>query len=78
MRWYDSVSNSLDLNLPSITHSVAIKHYDYTVWKIQTFTNTQILREIKVGEFTVSKQAILSHFKSLNFEFHEFLHFFEG
>jgi len=37
--------------------------------KYTLLTATQILREIKVCEFTVSKSAILSHLKALNFDF---------
>ena len=33
----------------------------YTVWKLQNFSVTQILREIKIGESKVSKSAILTH-----------------
>ena len=32
-----------------------------TVWKLQKFSVTQILREIKVGKSIVSKSAILTH-----------------
>ena len=47
----------------------------YTVWKLQNFSVTQILREIKVGEFRDSKSTILTHLVALNFDFYEFLHF---
>ena len=45
------------------------------MWKIQNFSATQILREIKVGESGASKIAILIHLEGLNFQFYEFLHF---
>ena len=38
-------------NFYSVTHKV--------VWKFQNFSVTEILREIKVGEFTVYKAAYL-------------------
>ena len=41
----------------------------FTVWKLKTFSVTQILREIKVGESRVS------HFKALNFDFYQFCTF---
>ena len=43
--------------------------------KIQDFSVTQILREIKIGEFRVSKSAIFTNSDTLNFAFYEFLHF---
>ena len=45
----------------------------FTVWKIMKFSVTQILREIKVGEFRVSDTAILTHLEALNFDFYTFL-----
>ena len=45
------------------------------MWKFYDFSITQILREIKFGDFRCAKSAILTHFKALNFEFYEFLHF---
>ena len=45
------------------------------VWKIINFSITQILREIKIGEFRVSKSAIFTNSDTLNFAFYEFLHF---
>ena len=33
---------------------------------------TQILREIKFGEFKVSKSDILTHLEGLNFDFYEY------
>ena len=35
--------------------------YLFTVWKLQNFSVTQILREIKVGQSRVSISAILTH-----------------
>ena len=48
------------------------------MWKLQKFSVNQILREIKVGEFKVSKSVILAHLESLNFDFNEFLHFLKA
>ena len=45
------------------------------VWKLQNFSVTQILREIKVDEFRVSKFARLTHLVALNFDIDAFLHF---
>ena len=45
------------------------------MWKIQNFSATQILREIKVGESRVSKLAILAYLEAQNFDFYEFLYF---
>ena len=46
------------------------------MWKLQNFSVTQILREIKVGKFKVSKSVILAHFEALNFGLFYFLNFF--
>ena len=35
-----------------------------TLWKLQDFSITQILREIKINEYRVRKIAILNHFKA--------------
>ena len=48
------------------------------MWKFQDFTVTQILREIKFGDFRVWKSAILTNSEAVNFEFHEFLHFMKA
>ena len=46
-----------------------VKHcVTYTVWKIQDFPATQILREIKSGDFRSPKTAILTLLKTHNFE----------
>ena len=50
----------------------------FTVWKFKDLSITQILREIKVGEFRVSKCAILTHWEALHFAFYEFLAHFGG
>ena len=39
------------------------------------FSITQILREINIGDSGNAKSAISTHFKALNFDFYEFLHF---
>ena len=49
-----------------------------TVWKVQNFSITQILREIKFGDSRSAKSTILTHLESLNFDFYEFLHFFKA
>ena len=43
--------------------------------KLQNFSVTLILREIKVGESRASKIAILTNWEALNFTFCDFLHF---
>ena len=45
------------------------------VWKLQYFSITQILREIKVDDFRGPKTAILTHVETLIFDFDEFLHY---
>jgi len=42
--------------------------------KLQNFSDTQILREIKVGESRVLKST---YWKALNFDFYEILYFLE-
>ena len=48
------------------------------MWKLQDFSITQILREIKFGEFGSAKSAILTHLEALNFDFHAFLQFLKA
>ena len=52
----------------------------YTVWKFENFSTTHILREIEIGESRprVTKSAIITNWKGLNFWFHEFLHIFKA
>ena len=45
--------------------------YFSIVWKLQNFTITLILSEIKIGE---SRVATLTNLEALNFEFYEILH----
>ena len=45
--------------------------------KLQNFSDTQILREIKVGESRCLKFTIFTHLEALNFDFYEFLHLLE-
>ena len=45
-----------------------------TVWKLQDFPITWILREINFGDFRSAKSAILTHLEGLNTDFYEFLH----
>ena len=54
------------------------QNYRITVWKLQKDPITQILREIKVGKCRVSKPVISTHLEAVNFDFHAFLHLFEG
>ena len=49
-----------------------------TMWKLQNFSVIQIIREIKIGQSTVSKVAIFRHLQALNFDFLWNLAFFEG
>ena len=39
------------------------------MWKLQNFSVTQILREIKVSEFRVSKSVFVTHLEYLKFGF---------
>ena len=55
-----------------VTH-VEVRHY--TVWKIQDFPVTQILREINFGDSRSAKTAVFAIFGALNFDFYEYLHF---
>ena len=48
------------------------------MWKFQDFSITQILREIKFGNYTSAKSAILTHLEALNFDIYTFLHFLEA
>ena len=48
------------------------------MWKLWNFSITQILREIKVGNFRVSKSVILTHLEALHFDFCEFAHFLKN
>ena len=48
------------------------------MWKFQDFTDTQILCEIKFGDYTVWKSAILTNSEAAFIEFHEFLHFMKA
>ena len=49
-----------------------------TVRKFYHFSVTRILREINFGNSRRAKSAISKHLEALNFDFYEFLHFFEG
>ena len=49
-----------------------------TVWEFQSFSVTQLLREIKVGTSTITKSAILKVVEALNFDFYRFLHFLKA
>ena len=44
-----------------------------TVWKLQDFSTTQILREINFEDYKSEKSAILTHLEALNFDFNEYL-----
>ena len=57
-------------------HTVSQKCY--TVWKSHNLYVNQILREIKVSEFKISKCTILAHSVSVNFDFNEYLQFLKA
>ena len=40
-----------------------------TVWKLQNFSKTEIIREINLGSFISTKSAISTHLETLNFDF---------
>ena len=48
------------------------------LWKCHDFCIIQILREINLEDSRNAKSAILTHFKALNFDFYEFLHFLKA
>ena len=48
------------------------------VWKLETFSITHILREIKIGERRSAKSAIFIHLEAINYDFHEFMHFYKA
>ena len=48
-------------------------NFGSTVWKLQDFSATQILREIKFSNFGVSKIAILPYLVAQNLDIFEFL-----
>ena len=45
--------------------------WEYTMWKFQDFSATQILREINFGHFEAPKNASLTILVALNFRFFE-------
>ena len=49
-----------------------------TVWKLQNYSVTKILRENEIGDFLVSKSTILTQLEALNFYFYSFLHFLKA
>ena len=49
-----------------------------TVWKLQDFSVTQILREINIGQYRSAKSAILTDFETLNHDLYEFLPFLKA
>ena len=51
-----------------VTH-VEVRHY--TVWKIQDFSVTHILREINLENLEVLKTAIFTISKALNIDFYD-------
>ena len=52
---------------------LAIVHFRVTIWKLQKFSATQILREINLRILEVQNQAFLAYLEALNLN--EFLHF---
>ena len=55
-----------------------IKWLKLTVWKLDEFSISQILREIDFWDFRNAKSAILTHLEVLNFDFNEFLQFIKA
>ena len=52
--------------------------HKYTVWKIQDFSITQILREITFSDSWSAESAILTHLEVKNFDLYGFLHFLKA
>ena len=48
------------------------------MWKFHDFSITQILREIKFGDSSSTKSAILTNLECLNFAFYEIWHFLKA
>ena len=44
-------------------------NWEYTMWKFQDYSATQILHEINFGHFETLKTAILTIIRTLNFYF---------
>ena len=66
---------TLNQTITSTTCIVTTKRENFTVWKLQNFSVTHILREINFGDSKSAKSAILSQLEALNFDFYEL---FEG
>ena len=45
------------------------------MWKFQNISATKILREMNFTDSRSAKIAILTSLETMNFDFHEFLHF---
>ena len=74
------ISNSIsyrDFSSDSLAYTLCLfafhQKHESTVWKIQDFSVTQILREIKIG-----KSAILGHFGGSEFSLFIIFALFEG
>ena len=48
------------------------------MWKFHDFCIIQILREINFEDSRSAKSAILTHLEALDFDFHEFSHFWKA
>ena len=48
------------------------------MWKLHSFSATQILREIKVGYLQAPKTTDLTVSEALDFDYDDFYAFFEG
>ena len=48
------------------------------MWKVQSFSTPQILREINFWDFRSAKSATLTHLDALNSDFYEFFHYLKG
>ena len=52
--------------------------FELTVWKLQNFSITQILREIKVAKCRYPNSATFDYLEALNFDFYAFLYFLKA
>ena len=66
------------LGKPSVVMKLDIEGLYHTVWKLQKFFVTQILREIRKGKCRISKSAISTHREALIFDYQRFLHFLKA
>ena len=75
--WHQSILLALLFRRdPHSPHTTACRFS--TVWKFHDFSIIQILREIKFGDSTSAKSAILTHSEFPNFALYEILHFLKA